>query len=79
MSQKTPLSLKESDQWEILLLRALPKAELWLNDPTSPGKDTQNKRKKDSGRGVCRHCPTGERRQLDGDFKLVLFCLTGAQ
>lgn len=57
MSHETPLLLEES-KWKILFLRVLSGAHLWPNNPTVPGKNTQNERRRtDSGRGVCRHCP----------------------
>ena len=59
MSHKIPFFLKESKKWKILFLRVFSGAQLWLNNPTVQGKDTQNERRgEDSSRGVDHTVPS---------------------
>lgn len=59
MSHKIPFFLKESKKWKILFLRGFSGAQLWLNNSTVQGKDTQNERRgKGSSRGVDHTVPS---------------------
>lgn len=59
VSHKIPFFLKESKKWKILFLRVFSGTQLWLNNPTVQGKDTQNERRgKDSSKRVDHTVPS---------------------